>query len=313
MKMPNFLKFLKKEKSKDQPAENVQETDLQAGEPIDEESISNGTKIKVIAAFLIVGFAAYIAWWVQEPAEIRADVLSGTEQSDTTQTDQSSSTDTTFSNESPLPEMVAANSTEEQTQAESQQLQMTQEVSIINFAFDPQELNIPTGGTVIWTNQDSVQHSVSGMGFDSGNLDPGQSFTYTFAQDGTYDYACGLHPSETGVIIVGTGASENVSTMETGQPTQENILPVAAENTTQEPPLTPPANILGTTNESAEPVSGINGIGGDESQLHQAAAEQLNSKVKGGRLAKSGPEDYLYVGIFLVILYIRRKSLFQAR
>ena len=77
-------------------------------------------------------------------------------------------------------------------------------VTIKNFAFSPSELTIPVGATVVWKNEDSVAHTAtsSGQGFDSGNLDQGQSFSFTFAKAGTYAYVCSYHPNMTGKIVV---------------------------------------------------------------------------------------------------------------
>ena len=42
------------------------------------------------------------------------------------------------------------------------------DVVIQNFAFAPADLTVGMGTTVRWTNQDSVAHTVTGTGFDSG-------------------------------------------------------------------------------------------------------------------------------------------------
>ncbi len=57
------------------------------------------------------------------------------------------------------------------------------------------------GWIVIWTNNDTVDHTVDIEGFDSsGILNPGDSFEFTFDEEGVYDYSCSLHPSMTGTI-----------------------------------------------------------------------------------------------------------------
>lgn len=75
-------------------------------------------------------------------------------------------------------------------------------VSIKNFAFSPATLTVPAGTTVIWTNNDTVDHSVNAATFNSQVLHPGDTFSYTFTQAGTYPYTCGIHPNMTGQIIV---------------------------------------------------------------------------------------------------------------
>jgi plastocyanin len=38
--------------------------------------------------------------------------------------------------------------------------------------------------------------------FDSNNLSPGNAFSFTFSQAGTYTYHCKIHPSMMGTILV---------------------------------------------------------------------------------------------------------------
>ena len=80
-------------------------------------------------------------------------------------------------------------------------------------AFDPRELTIVVGTTVRWTNLDSLPHTVtSGTSdgtagaadglFDSGFLNPEDTFTYTFNEPGEYDYFCLPHPWMIGKVTV---------------------------------------------------------------------------------------------------------------
>ncbi len=80
----------------------------------------------------------------------------------------------------------------------------TNAVEIADFAFSPPTLTIVAGESVTWTNADAVVHTAtSGSGaFDSGDLDAGESFTFTFTTPGTYDYLCTPHPTMTGSIVV---------------------------------------------------------------------------------------------------------------
>jgi len=77
-------------------------------------------------------------------------------------------------------------------------------VSIKNFAFSPDTLNISVGTTVTWTNNDSTTHTVTADdgSFDSGNLDSGKSFTFTFKKAGTFTYHCSIHPNMKATIVV---------------------------------------------------------------------------------------------------------------
>jgi plastocyanin len=75
-------------------------------------------------------------------------------------------------------------------------------VSIIDFAFEPQTLQVPVGTTVVWTNDGSAPHTVTGDPLDSGTLSAGDSFQFTFNSAGTFDYVCAFHPQMTGTIEV---------------------------------------------------------------------------------------------------------------
>ena len=77
-------------------------------------------------------------------------------------------------------------------------------VRIKNFAFSPSALSIPVGATVVWKNDDSTAHTATSTSpaFDSGNLDRGASYSFTFLKAGTYAYVCSYHPNMTGTITV---------------------------------------------------------------------------------------------------------------
>ncbi len=76
-----------------------------------------------------------------------------------------------------------------------------------NIAFVPNVITIHTGQFVLWTNADSVTHTVSSGTpgaldgkFRSNQLAPGQSFSFTFTQVGSYPYFCENH----GASMIGT-------------------------------------------------------------------------------------------------------------
>ena len=78
-----------------------------------------------------------------------------------------------------------------------------------DICYIPSSIVIEKGKQVTWVNQDSAFHSVtSGFYdeptelFDSGHLDPFESFSLTFDESGTYDYFCTLHPWMKGQVIV---------------------------------------------------------------------------------------------------------------
>jgi len=77
-------------------------------------------------------------------------------------------------------------------------------VNIANFAYDPATLEVKAGSTVTWTNNDTTAHTVSqvGGGFESGKLDPGMTFSFTFDTPGTYDYFCQFHANMKATVVV---------------------------------------------------------------------------------------------------------------
>ena len=70
-----------------------------------------------------------------------------------------------------------------------------------NIQFVPKTIQIHTGDTVTWTNQDNIDHTVTGFGIDL-TVPPGQTISHTFDQLGTFDYRCTIHPGMTGTVIV---------------------------------------------------------------------------------------------------------------
>jgi len=73
--------------------------------------------------------------------------------------------------------------------------------------YSPDVIHVVIGvnNTVKWVNNDNSIHTVtSGTAglFDSGNLNAGQSWTFTFKTPGTYQYHCIYHGWMTGTVIV---------------------------------------------------------------------------------------------------------------
>jgi uncharacterized surface protein with fasciclin (FAS1) repeats len=77
-------------------------------------------------------------------------------------------------------------------------------VEIIEDSFDPETTMVMAGETVSWTNMDDEAHTVTAEDgtFDSGEIETGESFNYTFEETGTFDYYCTIHPEMTGSVIV---------------------------------------------------------------------------------------------------------------
>jgi plastocyanin len=69
--------------------------------------------------------------------------------------------------------------------------------------FAPATQTVPRGTTVVFTNNDTVPHTVTGLddaSVDSGTLQPGEEFSRVI--DERFSFFCGIHPSMTATIEV---------------------------------------------------------------------------------------------------------------
>jgi plastocyanin len=80
----------------------------------------------------------------------------------------------------------------------------TTEVIMQNYRFLPQDIRVSVGDTVTWTNNDRVTHTVTADNgaFDSGEFGPGETFSYTYEQEGIFGYSCTIHPGMIGTVTV---------------------------------------------------------------------------------------------------------------
>jgi glucose/arabinose dehydrogenase/plastocyanin/quercetin dioxygenase-like cupin family protein len=92
-------------------------------------------------------------------------------------------------------------------QQQPQQVQQPQ-VVMQNNSYQPQRITVEAGTAVRWVNQDGVAHTVtSGTPqnptgrFDSGTMQQGQRFSFTFEQPGTYQYFCRVHPAQMRAVV----------------------------------------------------------------------------------------------------------------
>jgi plastocyanin len=80
-------------------------------------------------------------------------------------------------------------------------------VKIVDIDFDPQAETVKKGVTVKWTNTGKLPHTVTkedgpGPNFDSGTLQPGDTFEETFTTPGEIAYHCTIHSNQNGSITV---------------------------------------------------------------------------------------------------------------
>jgi plastocyanin len=77
-------------------------------------------------------------------------------------------------------------------------------VVIREFLYQPNPVEVESGTTVIWTNEDPTPHTVTATegAFDSEFMARGDTFSLTFDIPGTFDYFCAFHPRMRATIIV---------------------------------------------------------------------------------------------------------------
>lgn len=77
-------------------------------------------------------------------------------------------------------------------------------ISITDFMFDPDSVEITAGDSVTWVNNDSTSHTVTSddEAFDSGTIAPGETFALDFSTAGVFPYHCDFHTAMKGTVIV---------------------------------------------------------------------------------------------------------------
>ena len=86
--------------------------------------------------------------------------------------------------------------------------------------YTPAKLNVSKGTTVVWRNDDTTFHTVtsgnpdvndSAVVFDSDLIRAGNTFKWTFDNEGTFEYYCTLHPIMRGTVVVSSGSNSSQS------------------------------------------------------------------------------------------------------
>jgi len=70
--------------------------------------------------------------------------------------------------------------------------------------FGPKRIEISVGGTVTWTNNDQLVHTITADdgSWDSGPIEPGQTWSHTFTRPGEFAFHCTPHPFMKAVVVV---------------------------------------------------------------------------------------------------------------
>lgn len=69
--------------------------------------------------------------------------------------------------------------------------------------FRPEHLTVSAGDAVTWEWDDgTIAHDVNGGGVFKSEIQTDGTFEYTFAEAGSFDYKCTVHPTMTGSVEV---------------------------------------------------------------------------------------------------------------
>lgn len=289
------------------------------------------TKIKVVAALFVVGVSTYAAYWVQEPTQLRTDVVTD-QSSEETSASGTTSTDSTNSSSESSTSATSTTSTSETS------IGTTKEISMSNFSYDPLEVTVEKGTTVVWVNKDSVPHNVVGDNFTSGTLDPGQSFSFTFTEEGTFEYYCSFHPQMKGTVKVAAATSSTTQTLsdieeETVTNSQTSTTSTTEDTSTQtQTELTSTTELHNAPDQSTQNSTATSNISdtvdensenGDAELIAQTSGSSLDrpkslepeetqdKEETSDKIPDSGPEDFIYVAVLGAILYFNRKKILQ--
>lgn len=99
-------------------------------------------------------------------------------------------------------------------------------VDEVGTSFQPAQLEVVVGDTVVWTNRSNTAHSVAfqsgpdlhptcapGLLGPVGNCqDPGDTAQYTFTAARNYAYSCKLHTNMKGVVVVSPAGTSSTTT-----------------------------------------------------------------------------------------------------
>jgi len=84
--------------------------------------------------------------------------------------------------------------------------------SIHDRIYAPSAITVAAGQSIVWRNETLGPHTVTSTSelFNSGRIESGTSYTLKFANPGTFDYYCTVHPTMKGVVTVLSIPAERV-------------------------------------------------------------------------------------------------------
>jgi hypothetical protein len=168
------------------------------------------------------------------------------------------------------------------------------EPDLTNWHFDPAEVTVSAGSTVVWINKGKEEHTVtsdpgSREKFDSGYKKRGASFQWGFSRPGRFSYYCAPHPWMKGTVVVVPGATPvpvSAAARSADAVSSTTTAPAPATSTTFPSSLAAPTTTAApaenaTTAATADTTS--TSAAGEESE-EQSAAPASSGKASGGNL-----------------------------
>jgi plastocyanin len=113
-------------------------------------------------------------------------------------------------------------------------------VSIQDFSFSPGQITVAPGTTVTWVNKGPSPHTTTADdgSWDSGTLQQGEDFSFTFDQPGTYTYHCSIHPDMTATVKVSGGGGGGGATSSASASMSASMSPSASASASAPQKLT---------------------------------------------------------------------------
>jgi len=174
-------------------------------------------------------------------------------------------------------------------------LMVDNEPDLTNWHFDPAEVTVPAGSTVVWVNKGKEEHTVtsdpeSPVKFDSGYTKRGASWQWAFSRPGRYNYHCAPHPWMKGTVVVlaaaGPAPTSAAATVGDTASSTTTVPAPAATSSTFAPslavPTTAPADTATTAPADTTRTSPADDGSGSE---EPSAAPASSKKRSGGHLA----------------------------
>jgi len=163
------------------------------------------------------------------------------------------------------------------------------EPDLTRWHFDPAEITVAPGSTVVWVNQGNEDHTVTAddQSFDSGYKKKGASFQRAFPRPGRYTYHCAPHPWMKGTVVVSAGTPAATSAAAgVAAPSSSTTAPAPASTTLPTSLAAPTTEPAGSAAPAPPETTGTTAAGSKESGSEETSAEPAASRKRsGGHLA----------------------------